>query len=158
MDTWWLHSRCSRRTWFQVWRKEWQESRGRCKLGLLLQALFEVLSCDFCLHPWSQNCDPWPWPVSMEAEKVFFKNQAQWLSRVQFFPMNCLWTVALQALLSMGSPRQECWSGLPSAPPVPSPKLWVQWVCGATNTAGKAGQEKWFMSWDPNSGKHYRVL
>ena len=28
-----------------------------------------------------------------------------------------LWTIALQALLSMGFPRQKYWSGLPSSPP-----------------------------------------
>ena len=28
-----------------------------------------------------------------------------------------LWTVAYQAPLSMGFPRQEYWSGLPSSPP-----------------------------------------
>ena len=33
------------------------------------------------------------------------------ISRVQFFAT--LWTVALQAPLSMGFPRQEYWSGLP---------------------------------------------
>ena len=36
-------------------------------------------------------------------------------SRVQLFAT--LWTVALQAPLSMGFSRQEDWSGLPCAPP-----------------------------------------
>ena len=35
---------------------------------------------------------------------------AQWLGRVQLFAT--LWTVARQALLSMGFPRQESWSGV----------------------------------------------
>ena len=36
-----------------------------------------------------------------------------------------LWTVALQALLSMGFSRQEYWSGLPSPPPgnLPDPGI-----------------------------------
>ena len=40
---------------------------------------------------------------------------AKWLSRVQL----CVTpgTVAHQAPLSMGFPRQECWSGLPCLPP-----------------------------------------
>ena len=39
----------------------------------------------------------------------------QLLSRVQLFATP--WTVALQALLSMGFSRQEYWSGLPCPPP-----------------------------------------
>ena len=37
------------------------------------------------------------------------------ISRVQFF--GTPWTVAHQAPLSMGFPRQEYWSGLPCPPP-----------------------------------------
>ena len=37
------------------------------------------------------------------------------LSRVQLFPIP--WTVARQASLAMGLPRQEYWSGLPFPPP-----------------------------------------
>ena len=40
---------------------------------------------------------------------------AQVLSRVRLFATP--WTVARQALLSMGSSRQEYWSGLPGPPP-----------------------------------------
>ena len=36
-------------------------------------------------------------------------------SHVQFFVI--LWTIALQAPLSMGFPRQGCWSGLPFPSP-----------------------------------------
>ena len=45
------------------------------------------------------------------------------LSCVQLFVT--LWTVALQALLSMGFPRQEYWSGLPCPPPgdLPDPGI-----------------------------------
>ena len=44
-------------------------------------------------------------------------------SHVQLFVI--LWTVAPQALLSMGFPRQEYWSGLPSLPPgdLPDPGI-----------------------------------
>ena len=46
---------------------------------------------------------------------------AQLLSRVQLFETP--WTVAHQAPLSMGFPRQEYWSGLPCPPPgdLPNP-------------------------------------
>ena len=40
---------------------------------------------------------------------------SQLLSCVQLFAIS--WTVALQAPLSMGFPRQEYWSGLPIPPP-----------------------------------------
>jgi len=45
------------------------------------------------------------------------------LSPVQFFATP--WTVAHQALLSMGFPRQEYWSGLPFFPPrdLPNPGI-----------------------------------
>ena len=39
----------------------------------------------------------------------------QWLSHVQLFAT--LWTIAHQAPLSMGFPRQEYWSGLPFPSP-----------------------------------------
>ena len=44
-------------------------------------------------------------------------------SRVQLFVT--LWTVACQAPLSMGFPRQEYWSGLPFPPPgdLPNPGI-----------------------------------
>ena len=35
------------------------------------------------------------------------------------------WTVSLQAPLSMGSSRQEYWSGLPFSPPGDLPKDWI---------------------------------
>ena len=37
-----------------------------------------------------------------------------------------LWTVALQVLLSMGFPRQECWTGLPFPPPGYLPNLGIE--------------------------------
>ena len=37
------------------------------------------------------------------------------ISHVQLFVTS--WTVALKAPLSMGFPRQECWSRLPFPPP-----------------------------------------
>ena len=48
---------------------------------------------------------------------------AQLLSRVQLFLT--LWTIAYQASLSMGFPRQEYWSGLPFPPPedLPNPEI-----------------------------------
>ena len=49
---------------------------------------------------------------------------AQLLSRVQLFETP--WTVAHQAPLSMGFPRQEYWSGLPCPPPgdLPNPGIY----------------------------------
>ena len=48
---------------------------------------------------------------------------AKLLSRVQIFATP--WTVALQAPLSMGSPRQEYWSGVPFPSPedLPNPGI-----------------------------------
>ena len=48
---------------------------------------------------------------------------AQSLSRIQLFATP--WTVAHQAPLSMGFPRQEYWSGLPCPPPgdLPDPGM-----------------------------------
>ena len=45
------------------------------------------------------------------------------LSRVQLFVTS--WTVALQALLSVGFPRQEYWSGFSFPPPgdLPDPRI-----------------------------------
>ena len=45
---------------------------------------------------------------------------AQWLSHVRLFTTP--WTVAHQAPLSMGFPRQDYWSGLPFPPPGDLPK------------------------------------
>ena len=39
-----------------------------------------------------------------------------------------LWTVACQALLSMGFSRQECWSGLPCPPPGDLPHSGIEFV------------------------------
>ena len=54
----------------------------------------------------------WPGYVSNNSSYM----HAQLLSHVQLF--ETLWTVARQAPLSMGFPRQEYWSGLPFPPPV----------------------------------------
>src|SRR5574341_630213 len=58
------------------------------------------------LYPWNTN------------HRLYFKNIclcAQFLSRVQFFATP--WTVAHQAPLSIGFPRQEYWTGLPFPSP-----------------------------------------
>ena len=46
------------------------------------------------------------------------------ISRVQLF--ETLWTVALQAPLSMGFSSQEYWSGLPCPPPGDLPDLGIE--------------------------------
>ena len=48
-------------------------------------------------------------------------------SRVQLFAT--VWTVACQALLSMGSSRWEYWSGLPCLPPGPLSNLGIKRAC-----------------------------
>ena len=50
------------------------------------------------------------------------------------------WTVALQAPLSMGIPRQEYWSGLPL--PSPGPTLGGQKPKGRNNSNLKPGKRK----------------
>ena len=50
--------------------------------------------------------------------------RAQSLSHVQLFVTP--WIVALQAPLSMGFSRQECWSGLPLPPPGDPPKPGIE--------------------------------
>ena len=66
------------------------------------------------LYPWNTNC------------RLYFKNFcvcAQFLSHVQFFATP--WTVAHQAPLSIGFPRQEYWTGLPFPSPedLPTPGI-----------------------------------
>ena len=53
----------------------------------------------------------------------YFVVVVQWLSHVQLFAT--LWTIAHQAPLSMGFPRQEYWSGLPFPSPgdLPNPGI-----------------------------------
>ena len=64
------------------------------------------------------------WLVHVLQQKVTHViKQLRVLSRVWLFA--ALWTVALQAPLSMGFPRQVCWSGLPFPPPgdLPNPGI-----------------------------------
>ena len=58
----------------------------------------------------------------------------RFFSRVQFFVTP--WTVAYQAPLSMGFPRQEYWSGLPFPPPgnFPDPGIKPTSLAGGFNT------------------------
>ena len=51
----------------------------------------------------------------LTGEMFYSKMGCAVLSCIRFFVM--LWTVACQAPLSMGSSRQEYWSGLPCPPP-----------------------------------------
>ena len=50
---------------------------------------------------------------------------AAWLLKEQGYAFAISWTVACRALLSVGFPRQEYWSGLPSPPPgdLPDPGI-----------------------------------
>ena len=56
-----------------------------------------------------------PWHVAL---------QLSCFSHIQFFAT--LWTVASQALLSMGFSRQEHWSGFPCPPPGDRPNLGIE--------------------------------
>ena len=58
---------------------------------------------------------PKPVPGKESGITLIVCMHAQLLSRVQ--PFAILWTVAHQAPLSMGFPKQEYWSGLPFPPP-----------------------------------------
>ena len=64
------------------------------------------------------------------------------LSRVGLFPTP--WTVAHQAPLSMGFPRQECWSGLPFPPPGDLPDLGME----PTSLASPALAGGLFTAWE----------
>ena len=77
-------------------------------LNSLWKALSTSLSWGPCLALWYEAC------VCMSAQS---------LSRVQLFATP--WTVAFQAPLSMGFPRQEYWSGLPFLSPgdLPNPGI-----------------------------------
>ena len=73
-------------------------------------------------------CSPWGSNESDTTEQLnnnIFSSMyiLSHFSRVRLFA--ALWTVAHQALLSMGSSRQEYWSGLPCPPPgdLPDPGL-----------------------------------
>ena len=69
--------------------------------------------------------------LEMHVKSSFFINMIIWAYKVkvkvsvaQLCPTLCdPWTVALQAPLSMGFSRQECWSGLPLSSPgdIPDP-------------------------------------
>ena len=72
----------------------------------------------------------------------------QLLSHVQFFVTT--WTIAHQAPLFLGLPRQEYWSGLPFLPPGDHPNLGIQLtppiLGGRFFTAeppGKSQEESW---------------
>ena len=55
------------------------------------------------------------------------------------------WTVACQAPLSLGSTRQECWSGLPSPSPLPSAvgSIGVKHLAALLGTEQGAGSGSW---------------
>ena len=55
------------------------------------------------------------------------------------------WTVALQAPLTMGFPRQECWSGLPFPPPRDLPNPLIQPLSLTFPALAEAG--RFFMKW-----------
>ena len=64
------------------------------------------------------------WQEYTERKKVKSLSRVQLFGRVQLFATP--WTVAHYALLSMGFPRQEYWSGLPflSTGDLPHPGNW----------------------------------
>ena len=95
------------------------------------------------------------------------------LSHIWFFATP--WTVARQALLSVGFCRQECWSGLPCPPPVDPPYLGTEPVSPAslelqadslpTEPPGKPIKDKWsevaqlyLTLWDPMNYTIHGIL
>ena len=78
-----------------------------------------LLSCPVTGRLWAPGCSsPGAMPVS-----IFCACVLSCFSRVQLFVT--LWTVARQAPLFTGFPRQEYWSGLPFPPPgdLPDPGI-----------------------------------
>ena len=74
------------------------------------------------------------------------------LSRVQFFVTP--WTVAHQSSLSMGFPRQECWSGLPFPSPGDLPDPGIEPAFSAlagdplpVNHLGSPPPPTWYSQW-----------
>ena len=61
------------------------------------------------------------------------------------------WTVAHQALLSVGFPRQEYWSGLPSPPPGDLPDPGIKPVSPAT----PALADRFFITVPPEKPLHH---
>ena len=68
---------------------------------------------------------------TLEWVAISFSSEWKWkvksLSRVQLFTTP--WTIAYQAALSMGFPRQEYWSGLPLPSPQMSLENTVDYIC-----------------------------
>ena len=81
-----------------------------------------------CVCMWERERERrWPsnwilewWKGSMEN----YQHGCALLSNVWLFATP--WTVALQAHLSMGFPRQEYWGGLPFTPPGDLPNSWIE--------------------------------
>ena len=129
------------------WRREWQpppvswpeESYGQRRLAA-------VPDLQRVRHDWATNTftfqglevgeGEWIWGKTegVAAEKIiwYFNDEymALWVSEWSrtlsgAWLFAALWTVARQALPSMGFPRQECWSGLPFPSPgdLPNPGI-----------------------------------
>ena len=74
-------------------------------------------------------------PTQPQSSRILFYHASQWVAAYTEYQPHCLlfscsvvsdsfetlWTVAHQAPLSMGFPRQEYWSGLPFPSPVDLP-------------------------------------
>ena len=71
-------------------------------------------------HPLSSPSPPAPNP----SQRIYAMCCVSCFSRVCLFVTP--WTVARQAPLSMGFPRQEYWSGLPCPPPGELPNPWIE--------------------------------
>ena len=86
------------------WKIFWQSTTGHCLWPCALQIFHQLLS-------WVHGC-----VLSHFSSVLLFQT---------------LWTVACQALLSMGFSRQECWSGLPCPLPGDLPNLGIKPVSPA---------------------------
>ena len=76
---------------------------------------------DTCTCKAESLCCP---PESISVVNWLFAVVVQSLSHVQLFVIS--WTVACQAPLSMGFPRQEYWSGMPCSPPGSLPDTGIE--------------------------------
>ena len=73
--------------------------------------------------PYPGLLHPEPLPLQQSTADPYLLSEVKSLSRVQLFATP--WTVAYQALPSMGFSRQEYWSGLPFPSPgdLPNPGI-----------------------------------
>ena len=116
-----------------------------CVLGYLHQILI-AYAFEACVSWMKKTCIEYP----VCCTKLAFTLECvhvQSCPTLFFFFFLCVcptlfvapWAVACQALLSMGFPRQECWSGLPFPPAGDLPNPHVSYIAGGFFTCWAMG-------------------